>query len=142
MEAEIGDHIIKNFDVKKVNKNGEKWLISDGKQGRIYDNIISTIPIVELVEVADASREVKKAARNLKFNSLITVMIGLDVPNVSDYSWLYVPAKDILTHRISFPSNFSPSVVPEGKSSILGEITCNVGDAIWKLKDEESEGTK
>ena len=27
--------------------------------------------------------------------------------------------------------------VPEGKSSIFGEITCNVGDAIWKLKDKE-----
>jgi protoporphyrinogen oxidase len=137
LEAEIGDHIIKNFDVKKVNKNGEKWLISDGKEARIYDKIISTIPIVELVDVVDASRDVKKAVGNLRCNSLITVMIGLDAPNVNDYSWLYVPAKDILTHRISFPSNFSPSVVPEGKSSILGEITCNVGDAIWKLTDEE-----
>ena len=56
--------------------------------------------------------------------------------SANDYSWLYVPSKAILTHR-SFPSNLSPRVVPEGKSSILREITCKDGDAVWKLRDEE-----
>jgi protoporphyrinogen oxidase len=137
LEVKMEDRIIKNFKVKKVDKKCGKWRISEGKDERVYDNIISTIPVVELVEATDASREVKKAARDLNFNSLITVSIGLDVPSINDYSWLYVPSKAILTHRISFPSNFSPRVAPEGKSSILGEITCKVGDAVWKLRDEE-----
>ena len=137
LEVKIEDRIIKNFKVKKIDKKCEKWHISNGKDERVYDNIISTIPVVELVEATDAPREVKKAARNLNFNSLITVLIGLDVSSINDYSWIYVPSKAILTHRISFPSNFSPHVVPEGKSSILGEITCKVGDAVWKLRDEE-----
>lgn len=137
LEVKTEDRIIKNFNVEKINKKGGKWYISDGKDERVYDDIISTIPVVELVEATDASREVKKAARNLNFNSLITVLIGLDVSSINDYSWIYVPSKGILTHRISFPSNFSPLVVPEGKSSILGEITCKVGDAVWKLRDEE-----
>lgn len=38
---------------------------------------------------------------------------------------------DILTRRISFPSNYSPYVSPKGKSSVLAEITCNIGDEIW-----------
>jgi protoporphyrinogen oxidase len=28
-------------------------------------------------------------------------------------------------------------VAPEGKSSVLAEITCRIDDAIWKMKDEE-----
>jgi len=137
LEEKIEDRIIKNFKVKKVDKKAGKWHISDGEDARVYDSIISTIPVVELVKATDASREVKKAARHLNFNSLITILIGLDVSSINDYSWLYVPSKAILTHRISFPSNFSPRVVPEGKSSVLGEITCKVGDAVWKLSDEE-----
>jgi len=42
-----------------------------------------------------------------------------------------------LAHRVSFPSNLSPKVVPRGKSSLLAEITCSVGGKMWNTKDEE-----
>jgi protoporphyrinogen oxidase len=40
-----------------------------------------------------------------------------------------------LSHRVSFPSNYSKFVVPDGKSSVLAEITCNKEDEIWKMSD-------
>ncbi|MEW5760601.1 MAG: FAD-dependent oxidoreductase [Candidatus Thermoplasmatota archaeon] len=137
LEEKIKNRIKINFEVKKVKKENGSWIVSNGKEERIYDNIISTIPIFDLIDAIDAPKEVKYAARGLKYNSLITVMIGLNTKKINDFSWLYIPDKDILPHRVSFPSNYSPHVAPKGKSSVLAEITCNIGDGMWERKDEE-----
>ena len=71
--------------------------------------------------------------RNLKFNSIITVSIGVDKPRINDFSWLYIPDKDVLPHRVSFPSNYTPYVAPKGKSAVLAEITYREGDEIGRL---------
>ena len=137
LDREIGDKVIKNFKVNKIGKNGEKWIVSSGNRKREYDKIISTIPIFDLVRAVNPEKEIEEAVSNLRYNSLITVMIGLDIPKLNDLSWLYIPDKDVLPHRVSFPSNFSPHVAPKGKSAVLAEITCNFLDEIWGMKDEE-----
>ncbi|MEJ2347976.1 MAG: hypothetical protein P8Y17_02120 [Patescibacteria group bacterium] len=63
-------------------------------------------------------------------------MIGLDTPKVNDLSWLYIPDKNILSHRVSFPSNYSHHVAPKNKSSVLAEVTCLLGSEIWKMTDK------
>jgi protoporphyrinogen oxidase len=64
-------------------------------------------------------------------------MLGLDRPHLNDFSWVYFPTpEDGWFNRISFPSNFSDRVAPEGMSSAMAEITCNVGDEIWSAKDD------
>jgi len=137
LERKMRDKVIINFDVKHIRKEDGKWIVSNGKEERIYDKIISTIPIHYLVDALNAPEEVKNVANNLKFNSLITVMIGVDKPKINDLTWLYIPDKDVLAHRVSFPSNYSPYVAREGKSSILAEISCKFGDDIWKMKDKD-----
>jgi len=120
-EEPIKDKKITNFEVKRVKKEDGKWIVSNGKEEFSFDKIISTIPLQELINtLEDVSEE---AVNNLKFNSLITVGIGVDRPKLNDFSWLYIPDKDVLTHRVSFPSNYSPYVAPKGKSSMLVEIT-------------------
>lgn len=137
LEEGIKDKIITNFNVKKIKKEDEKWIILNGQEEKSYDKIISTIPIHNLVNVLNVPVDVKIAVNNLKYNSLITIMIGINKPKINDFTWLYIPDKDVLTHRVSFPSNYSSYVVPEGKSSVLAEITCNIGDGIWKIKDDD-----
>ena len=94
------------------------------------------MPIQNLVGAVDAPKEVKEAAGSLKVQSLIVVMLGINKDKLNDLSWLYISDKAVLTHRISFPSNYSPCVAPFKKSSVLTEITCNVGDPIWKMSDK------
>lgn len=137
LEGNIKDRITTGFEVKKIKKEDGKWIIWNGKEEKSYDKIISTIPIQNLVKAIGAPKKVKNAASNLKHNSLISVMLGLNTPKINDFSWLYIPAKSILPHRVSFPSNFSPYVVPQGKSSVVAEVTCNIGSEIWRMKDEE-----
>ncbi len=138
LESKIGEGIVTNFNVKHIKKEDGKWIVSNGKSERVYDYIISTIPIQDLINaLKDVPKEVRNASNDLKYNSLITVMIGLDTPKLNDFSWLYIPDKDILPHRVSFPSNYSPYVAPDEKSSVLAEITFREGDEISKMKLSE-----
>lgn len=137
LEEKIAEHIVTNYEIRTIRNEDGKWILSNGKEERSYDKIISTIPIHDLINALDAPGKIKNAVNNLKYNSLITVMIGLNTPKINDLTWLYIPDKSVLTHRVSFPSNYSPYVVPEGKSSVLAEITCNNGDEIWMMTDDE-----
>ena len=112
--------------------------MSDGHAEREYDRLVSTIPIPELVRaLPDAPKEVRTAGQSLTHRSLVTVMLGLDRPNLNDFSWVYFPTpEDGWFNRISFPSNFSDRVAPNGTSSAVAEMTCEAGDPIWSSKDD------
>ncbi len=109
LERPIKDKIVTNFEAKSIKKENGKWIISNGKCEFEFDRVISTIPIPELIKsLDDVPEEIIEAVNNLNFNSLITVGIGVDRSKLNDFSWLYIPDKDILPHRVSFPSNYSP----------------------------------
>jgi len=137
-EKSIRARIITNFEVKNIRKEDNKWIVSNGKKEFVFDKLISTIPVPELVKALDdVPKEVVEAVNDLKFNSLITVGIGIDKARINDFSWLYIPDKDVLPHRVGFLSNYSPYVAPKGKSSVLAEITYREGDDISRMKNKE-----
>jgi protoporphyrinogen oxidase len=137
LKKQVNSNMVAGFEVKKVHKEGHYWVVSNDKEDRIYDKVISTMPIQALIKAMNAPKKVRNALDDLKHNSLICVMLGLNVPKLNDFSWLYIPDNDVLFHRVSFPSNYSPNVAPYGKSSVLAEITCKKGDRTWAMKDED-----
>lgn len=143
-------HIEKTIDGKWTVhiKSGQYSTYTD------FDDIVSTLPLPVLIScIDDVPAKVKKAVSQLKYNSLITVMIGVDYPlglnnptDISDsslshnsknknYSWIYYPGKAHSYHRINFVSNFSDMVAPDGKSAMIFEITCHENDEIYNLSD-------
>ncbi len=125
------------FAVTSIRRKGGTWIVGDGHEEREYDGLISTIPIPDLVQALEgAPADVRAAGTSLVHRSLVTVMVGVDEPRLNDFSWVYFPTpEDGWFNRISFPSNFSDRVAPEGMSSAMAEITCNAGDAIWSSPD-------
>jgi protoporphyrinogen oxidase len=100
--------------------------------------LISTIPLQELLQCLESVPEnVKRACSELKYNSIACVFLGI-IGKVPDISWMYIPEKELgLSNRISFPSNYSPDVAPQGNSSILIEITYREGDEASSMLDRE-----
>jgi len=136
MEEKLRRRITYNFEVKSVSKEGRKFVVSDGKEEKRYDKLVSCMPLPDLIDSMDGvPKDVVKAKNNLKYNSLITVMIGVDKPKINNISWMYIPA-DADFNRLSFPFNFSEYVAPNGKSSILAEITCLPNDPLLKQSGE------
>ncbi len=103
-----------------------------------YEKIVSTIPIQELAHaLAGTPPEILAAVDSLRYNSLVTVAVGLDAARLPDYTAIYVPDPAVRFHRLSFPAVFSPHNAPAGKSIIEAEITTNPGDGTHEMSDAE-----
>ncbi|HUW86177.1 MAG TPA: FAD-dependent oxidoreductase, partial [Methanoregula sp.] len=96
------------FRVSSITKSGAKWKISNGDENILADQCVCTMPIQHLLPcLKDVPAEVSNAADALKYNSLVSIMIGIkgQVPAIS---WLYIPDPAVgRTNRISFPSGYS-----------------------------------
>lgn len=137
MESKI-PNIHRNFGVTKVEKRGKKWLVSSDKETREFDELVSTIPIFDLVKaLGKVPQTATTALNNLRFNSLIAVMLGLNEAHINEFTAVYFPDKDFLPNRVGFPMNFSERNVPPGMSSLVAEITANEGDGIWELSNDD-----
>ncbi len=136
--AERVPNIVSNFTVERIWKEGGQWCISNDLFTRRYDALVCTIPIQELAAALDGTPpEVLTAVNALRFNSLVTVSVGLDSARIPDYTAIYVPDPEIRFHRLSFPAVFSPHNAPLGQSIIQAEITTNPGDGTHELTDDE-----
>lgn len=128
----------KGFNVSKIKKNGNQWIVSDGKTEITYDRIISSMPIFDLAEaLEEIPSNVKSAINKLKYNSLTVVLLGIDKKKNNDKFAVYFPQKEIVFHRICFHSYMGQWYSPEGKYSIVAEITTNPNDGVHELSDEK-----
>ncbi len=134
----VMDRVTCGFTVTSLRRARDGWEIGDGKRTVHADRVICTIPVQNLFEaLGDVPGEVRTAVAALRYNSLCSVFVGVR-GKAPDISWLYIPDPDIgLENRISFPSNYSTEVAPEGTRSILSEITYNEGDQVSSMTDGE-----
>jgi protoporphyrinogen oxidase len=137
IEKSVRGKITKGFNVQRVRKRGEKWLVSGHSNDREYDQVISTIPLPYLVSVLDGTPEpVATAARALKHNSLLVVMLGVRNANNRDQFGVYFPQDHLIFHRVCF-YNFFGQQNEAGASPVVAEITANEGDSTWSKTDEQ-----
>jgi protoporphyrinogen oxidase len=136
--APVMDRVTCGFQVSQIRKSRSGWEISDGARTVHADRLISTIPLQHLIPALEGVPEkVRQAVSSLRYTSVCSVFIG-KMGTVPDISWLYVPSLEIgLMNRVSFPSNYSTGVAPEGCSSILAEITYNEGDPLTRMSERE-----
>lgn len=107
--------------VNSVKRKGSGWLVN----GDSYDKVINTMPLGELVNVVEEiPEEVRLAFGRLRFTSLATVFLAVDAPCETDRSWVYFPHPETGPfNRMTHLSNYSPMNAPEGKSSLMLEVT-------------------
>jgi protoporphyrinogen oxidase len=144
LAEEIGNRSIRlNSSVEEL-KHSERRIESvkfrrnQSTQEVAVEDVISSIPITSLVKVLNPKpdAEVLRAAESLLYRNLIIVFLALDRDQVTDLTWMYFPGKDITFSRLHEPKNWSQSMAPEGKSSLVVEYFCSEGDAFWEEKDE------
>ncbi|MDO5845599.1 MAG: FAD-dependent oxidoreductase [Methanocorpusculum sp.] len=122
-----------------VEKTADGWQVTAGGASYTADRVISTIPLEALLPMLKlpVPGEIARACAALRYNSIACISVGIK-GELPDISWMYIPeSKWGAFNRLSFPSNFSKHVAPEGCSAILAEITYNEGDDISKMTDAE-----
>jgi len=135
MHKKVKKKIVK-FEARLIRKVNKRWLIINKSKTRVYDKIISTIPLSELISMLqEVPLNVRIAADSLKYNSLALVALGykMDPKNKKDFTAIYFPQKEFLFNRLCFMENFSPQNVPfKNRSLITAEITYKKGSAVDK----------
>ncbi|MBW3622386.1 MAG: FAD-dependent oxidoreductase [Armatimonadetes bacterium] len=100
-------------------------------------HVVSTIPLPGLLRaIGRMTPEVETHAASLKHRGLRFMNLLLDLPDVSENTWMYVPDPQYLMTRIQEPRRRSPFMAPPGKTSLMLEIPCDPGTPVWEMPDE------
>ncbi|MGB3555727.1 MAG: FAD-dependent oxidoreductase [Jannaschia sp.] len=87
-----------------------------------YTELVSSIPLPDLVSVIDGVPDtVRAAAASLACTTCVTVNVGLTRNDFTGATWSYFYDEDITFTRLSFPHRMSPGTCPPGHGSIQAE---------------------
>ncbi len=115
-------HRVRRIEPVAGGRPGDRGWLVDGER---YDHVISTLPLHLLPEVlAGMDEGAAGAARRLQWRGLASYLFGVDGVHVRPFSWVYLPHDwQGPANRITYLSNYSPRNAPEGRGSILAEVT-------------------
>jgi len=101
--------------------------------------LLSTMPLPSLARllVPELPSELDRAARALRFRALTFVNLMLARADFSENTWMYVASGRLSMSRIQEPRRRSPAMAPPGRTSLMLEVPCDVGDATWTASEGE-----
>jgi protoporphyrinogen oxidase len=104
------------------------------------DHLVSTIPCTDLVRLMDppAPPEVIEANDALRYKAIKFVFLDVRRDSITHDHWVYIPQKELRTHRLSEAKNFNPRNAPPGRTVLACEVTCFKDDEVWHMGREEA----
>jgi protoporphyrinogen oxidase len=113
-------------------------ITSSDTEQKIYDHLISTMPITQLVAKIGAPSEILELTKELKFRNTILVYLEVKGNNPFPDQWIYVHAQNLLTGRITNFSNWTKTINRNEEHHIIClEYWCYDSDEIWTQEDSK-----
>jgi protoporphyrinogen oxidase len=122
------------FEVKKIQRRGQDWIVSDGNSEKQFDKLVLTIPVKEAVKyISKIPKKVLDAVNALRHNSVRIILMGVNNESLLNRTALYIPDRNIVAHRICYTGYFSKNMVPKGYSSLIAEVTTHAGHPLYNI---------
>ena len=132
-KAAVKNILMENNRIKKVTytHSGIEKKISG-------DYFISTIPLPEFIKKIrpHVDDHYTVIADKMDYRSIKFLNLMINKKQITDNTWIYIPENEFLFFRIQEWRNWSPTVVPVGKTGVTLEIACYEEDDIWNSPDE------
>ena len=130
-DSQITKIIHNHQRIQAVEINGRKTIETD--------QVISTLPLNTLLHSMKPlpPEEILGLAEGLSFRSVVLVTLFLDRESVTQSTSVHFPDKSFSITRIHEPKNRSEYMAPRTETSLVAEVPCHQGDAIWNLDDEK-----
>ncbi|MDR2087640.1 MAG: NAD(P)-binding protein [Dysgonamonadaceae bacterium] len=94
----------------------KQWIINNDRK---YDLIISTLPLKEIpFLLEDTPDAIKSAGEKLKYNKVSNTLWKTQL---TDKTWTYIPAKELLFHRYIHIGAYLNPLFPCSISEVIGE---------------------
>ena len=102
------------------------------------ETIVNTIPATHFLEKMEPRPPacLMEQSKKLQYRSLILVAFFLDKESVTPNASIYFPDKVFPFTRVYEPKNRNIRLSPQGKTSLVVEIPCRLGDNIWEKEDK------
>jgi protoporphyrinogen oxidase len=101
------------------------------------EQLICTVPLNHLLNMMTPPppQELLDLVKDLEFRCVILAVFLLNKESVSKNASIYFPEQDIPFTRIYEPKMRGANMAPEGRTSIVAEIPCQMEDNIWREND-------
>ena len=120
-------NIIKNFEIKSINKIRDKWIINNSLK---FDLVISTIPLNILPKIiTNTPKKILNEVKKLKYNK-VSNMLWKTKP--IKHTWTYYPSDSTIFHRHIHIGNF---LLPKQNFT----ITESVGEYSYEVMFKEGK---
>lgn len=121
------DRLHFNTRVNHVNLNRHEIGTTDGRTFH-YDQLISTIPLRELIKLTKQEHFEPLADRGLLYSTSNIFGLGLKgkpAPELATKCWMYFPEDNCPFYRVTVFSNYSPNNVPDINAnwSLMAEVS-------------------
>lgn len=134
-----GGEIKTGVTIAKITKDkgGYQVFTNQGTFG--CQQLVSSIPIDELVKLIQPSvpPAVIRAVDHLAYVSQKIVIVLVNKPRLTPFTWVYVHPQKIPFFRFLETNNWSKEMSPAGKTSLVFEYPYQPGDKIEKISDRE-----
>ena len=108
-------------DVVRIDPRARVLYFRNGASA-MYEAIVSSIPLPELVPMIDGvPDDVRAAASKLACSEAVIVCLGINRPDLINAHWTYIYDRDVFFARVSTPHLQSPHNVPPGCGSLQAE---------------------
>ena len=150
--TEMGGNIMFGKEVTGLVTDGGKIkAVKCGDEEFFADEVISSMPIKNLINAMDAPDDIKRIAEGLPYRDFVTVGLLVNklklknktdkrtLGNIVPDCWIYVQDKGVKLGRIQIFNNWSPYMVadPVGTVWIGLEYFCAEGDEFWSMTEKE-----
>lgn len=141
----MGGRVLTDVEIEKVHHDGDlatsvSYLHDGELHADEFDQLVSTIPCTDLVRAMDPipPDDVSAANEQLEYKAIKFVFLEVAKDSITQDHWVYIPQKELRTHRLSEAKNFNPKNSPPGKTALCCEVTCFKDDEVWNMSREEA----
>lgn len=115
----IQDHLSLGKAAIAIDPTNKQVHFMDGEVAD-YDLLLSTMPLDLLVHrLTDAPEAIVEATKGLHHSSGLIVGVGVQRPTPSEKCWLYFPEPSSPFYRVTYLSNYSPTITPDPNHFLL-----------------------
>jgi len=119
----VRDHLQLNREVVEIDVTHKRLRFNDGGQDG-YDMLLSAAPIPELLKmITPRPKEAIAATRGLHHSHGLVVGVGIHGRCPSSKCWTYFPESSSPFYRVTYLSNYSPEIAPDGHFLLLTETS-------------------
>ena len=136
VQMRILDDTVSSLTVRGV--DGAEVIVTE------FSDVVSTIPLTELVRALDWDdpdfSEAKQLLKNVKFRSMLLVLLEYEEKIKLPYRVIIAPSEDVIFNRIFDQGLYSKDTVAAGKSVFVADITTDFGSRFYNENDQDIVG--